>query len=78
MIINQTFFSSIITSEDEGWMKWNNSLSNPDTEHPWFWQFPFSEFIGFYEFISIGSYQHSIESWPETADEHCQYQSNND
>lgn len=73
MIVNQTSFISIISSEDEGWTKWNSSDYNPDENYQWFWLFPFAEFEGYYEFISIGQYDNVYESWPEDADQECEY-----
>jgi hypothetical protein len=73
MIVNQTSFISMISSEDEGWTKWDSSDYNPDENYQWFWLFPFAEFEGHYEFISIGQYDNVYEPWPEDADQECEY-----
>ena len=75
MIIDKSSFASIIPSGDIGWTKWDNPSENPDIGYPWSWEFPFSEYEGFYEFISIGQYNNNKELWPENADQQCKYDS---
>ena len=72
-IVNKLSFTSIIPSGGSGWTKWDSTSTNPDETAPWSWEFPFSEYEGFYEFVSIGTFENNIEIWPEVADQSCEY-----
>lgn len=72
-IINKSSFTSIIPSGGLGWTKWDSTSTNPDETSPWSWEFPFSEYEGYYEFISIGQFQNNTEIWPESTDQLCEY-----
>ncbi|MBU0497857.1 MAG: DUF2341 domain-containing protein [Candidatus Thermoplasmatota archaeon] len=55
-----------------GWHQWKDG-TNPDTTHPWTWNFNFPEGAGYYEFYSIGHYASIEENHPTTADTHCYF-----
>jgi len=66
---------NVTTTPQGSWVEWTDA-SNPDTMHPWNWNFNFPDGIGIYEFYSIGKYGSDIEAPPTNADARCYYNPN--
>lgn len=72
---NWVMFNISRNTSQGGWIEWDN-VNNPDTAHPWSWNFDFPNGTGYYEFYSIGNKAGSIiETAPSTCDAMCNYSS---
>ena len=74
--IDSMFLQTYSPNEEKGsnWQIWNDD-SNPDTTHPWSWNFDFPNRTGYYEFYSIGKKAGiADEIAPSIADAICYFE----